>query len=156
MPGQDSPHSLLWSELCPAAAGPAHLSRARFILKLLTHNPRASPRHLLLQPNVHLNEKKSQRIAIFLEGYTHPSFITWYECFHYNYFLIVLSHSLRAGLPGGSVVVNPPARQETWVRSLGREDPLEEEMTTYSSHLVWEISWTEEPGRLPSRGLPRV
>ena len=62
----------------------------------------------------------------------------------------------KTGLPGGSVVVNPPAMQETWVRSLGLEDPLEEEMTTYSSNLVWEISWTEEPGRLQSRGLQRV
>ena len=41
-----------------------------------------------------------------------------------------------------------PAMWDTWVRSLGREDPLEEEMTTYSSTLVWKIPWTEEPGRL--------
>ena len=38
--------------------------------------------------------------------------------------------------------------QETWVRSLGREDPLEKEMATHSSILAWRISWTEEPGRL--------
>ena len=38
--------------------------------------------------------------------------------------------------------------QETQVQSLGREDPLEEEMPTHSSILVWEILWTEEPGRL--------
>ena len=62
----------------------------------------------------------------------------------------------KTGLPRGSVVVSPPAMQEMWVRSLGHEDPLEEEMTTYSSNLVWEISWTEEPGRLQSRGLQRV
>ena len=36
--------------------------------------------------------------------------------------------------------------QETWVRSLGQEDPLEKEMATYSSVLAWEILWTEEPG----------
>ena len=41
-----------------------------------------------------------------------------------------------------------PAMWDTWVRSLGREDPLEEEMTTYSSTPVWKIPWTEEPGRL--------
>ena len=41
-----------------------------------------------------------------------------------------------------------PAMWDTWVRSLGREDPLEEEMTTYSSTLVWKIPRTEEPGRL--------
>ena len=43
------------------------------------------------------------------------------------------------------VVKNPP---EMWVRFLGREDPLEEEMATYSSILAWKIPWTEESGRL--------
>ena len=43
-----------------------------------------------------------------------------------------------------------------WVRSLGREDPLEKEMATYSSILAWEISWTEEPGGLQSKGPQRV
>ena len=52
------------------------------------------------------------------------------------------------GIPGGSVVKNPPARQETRVQSLGWEDPLEKEMVTQSSILAWEILWTEEPGRL--------
>ena len=41
-------------------------------------------------------------------------------------------------------------KQETWVRSLGGEDPLEEEMATHSSILAWEIPWTEEPGGLQS------
>ena len=45
-------------------------------------------------------------------------------------------------------VKNPPAMQEMQVQSLGREDPLEEEMTTHSSMLAWEIPWTEEPGGL--------
>ena len=39
-----------------------------------------------------------------------------------------------------------PGMQETWVRSLGREDPLEKEMATHSNTLVWRISWREEPG----------
>ena len=43
--------------------------------------------------------------------------------------------------------------QETWVPSLGREDPLEEEMATHSSIRAWEIPWTEEPGGLQSMGL---
>ena len=43
--------------------------------------------------------------------------------------------------------------QETWVLSLGQEDPLEEEMATHSSILVWRIPWTEEPGGLQSMGL---
>ena len=46
--------------------------------------------------------------------------------------------------------------QETRVQPLGREDPLEEEMTTYSSILAWEIAWTEEPGGLQSLGSRRV
>ena len=41
-----------------------------------------------------------------------------------------------------------PAVLETWVRSLGQEDPLEKEMATHSSILAWRIPWTEEPGRL--------
>ena len=43
-----------------------------------------------------------------------------------------------------------PAMLETWVRSLGGEDPLEKEMTTHSSILAWEIPWTEKPGGLQS------
>ena len=40
--------------------------------------------------------------------------------------------------------------QETWVQSLGQEDPLEKEMATHSSILAWEIPWREEPDKLPS------
>ena len=46
--------------------------------------------------------------------------------------------------------------QETRIRSLGWEDPLEEGMATHSSVLVWRIQWAEEPGRLQSMGLQRV
>ena len=49
-----------------------------------------------------------------------------------------------------------PPMQETRVRSLGGEDPLEKEMATHSSILAWRISWTEEPGRLLSTGSQRV
>ena len=45
-----------------------------------------------------------------------------------------------------------PAMWETQVLSLGREDPVQKEMTTHSSTLAWEMSWTEEPGRLQSMG----
>ena len=45
-----------------------------------------------------------------------------------------------------------PAMQETWVQSLGQEDPLEKERATHSSTLAWNIPWTEEPGRLHSMG----
>ena len=46
--------------------------------------------------------------------------------------------------------------QETWVQSLGREDPLEKKMATHSSILAWRIPWTEEPGGLQSTGSQRV
>ena len=49
-----------------------------------------------------------------------------------------------------------PARWETQVRSLDREDSLEKEMATYSSTLAWKIPWTEEPGRLQAMGSQRV
>ena len=49
-----------------------------------------------------------------------------------------------------------PGVQETRVRSLGREDPLEKEMATHSSTLAWRIPWTQEPGRLQPMGLQRV
>ena len=49
-----------------------------------------------------------------------------------------------------------PIMWETWVRSLGREDPLEKEMASHSSTLAWKIQWTEEPGELQSTGLQRV
>ena len=68
-------------------------------------------------------------------------------------------HSLetRPGRTGWlRVVKNPPAIQETWVQSLGWEDPLEKEMTTHSSILAWRIPWTEKPGRLQSVGSRRV
>ena len=55
-----------------------------------------------------------------------------------------------------SSVCNLPAIWETWVLSLGREDPLEEEMATHSSILAWKISWTEEPGGVQSMGSQRA
>ena len=60
------------------------------------------------------------------------------------------------GFPGSSTVKNLPAMRETWVQSLGQEDPTEKEMATHSSILAWEIPWTEEPGRLQPMGLQRV
>ena len=63
------------------------------------------------------------------------------------------------GFPGGSTVKNPPAMQEmqeTRVRSLGWEEPLEEGMATHSSILAWRTPWTEESSRLQSIGSHRV
>ena len=57
--------------------------------------------------------------------------------------------------PVTQMVKNLPAVQETWVRSLGLEDPLEKGMATHSSVLPWRIPWTEEPGGLQSVGSQR-
>jgi len=58
---------------------------------------------------------------------------------------------LKASLVA-QMVKNSPAMQETWVRSLSWEDPLEKGMATHSSTLTWRIPWTEEPGGLQSMG----
>ena len=63
------------------------------------------------------------------------------------------------GFPSGSIVENLLAIQETqeaWVESLGREDPLQEEMATHSSILAGKILWTEEPDGLKSIELQKV
>ena len=54
------------------------------------------------------------------------------------------------------MVKNLPPVQETWVQSLGQEDPLEKGKAPHSSILAWRISWTEGPGRLQSLGLQGV
>ena len=94
-------------------------------------------------------------------SFTHGHISNWkfempynktYPCF------MTLSPSTE-GFPGGSVVKNLPAMQETqetWVWSLGREGPLGEDTATHSSILVGKIPWTEEPGRLQSMQSWRV
>ena len=59
--------------------------------------------------------------------------------------------NIRASLVA-QIVKNPPAMQETWVWSLGQEDPLEKGMATHSNILAWRIPWAEEPGGLQSMG----
>ena len=54
------------------------------------------------------------------------------------------------------MVKNPPAMQETQIRFLGWEDPMEKRMSTHISILAWRILWTEEPGGLQSTGSQRV
>ena len=54
------------------------------------------------------------------------------------------------------MVKNLPAKHETWVQSLGQEDPLQKEMATHSSILAWKILWTEEPDGPQSMGLQTV
>jgi len=68
---------------------------------------------------------------------------------HFKYSIIYMSvlTSLLASLVAQRLK-HLPAMQETWVWSLGQEDPLEKAMATHSSTLAWRIPWTEEPGRL--------
>ena len=54
------------------------------------------------------------------------------------------------------IVKNLPAMQETWVPSLGQDDPLEKGMATHSNIFDWRIPWTEEPGGLQSMGSKKV
>ena len=53
------------------------------------------------------------------------------------------------------MVKHLPAIQETWVRSLGWEEPLEKEMATHSSILAWKIPWTEDPGKATAHGVSK-
>ena len=77
----------------------------------------------------------------------------------------IIFHNLDAvtyiflGFPDGSLIKNLPTvqeMQETQIRSLSREDPLEEEMPNHSGILAWRIPWTEKPGELQSMGSGRV
>ena len=60
------------------------------------------------------------------------------------------------GFPGGLVIKNLPAMQETWVWFLDQEDLLDKEMATHAGILAWESPWTEEPGGQQSMGSQRV
>ena len=82
-----------------------------------------------------------------------------YTCVILKYYLVCpmtlydyLTTTKKYDFPVAQMVKNLPATQETWVRSLGRDDPLEKEMATHSSVLAWRIPWTEESGRLQSIG----
>ena len=74
----------------------------------------------------------------------------------YNTFYSCVGVHMIAGFWGGSVVKDPPAKQETWVWSLSQQDPLKKEMATHFSILAWEIPGTEKPGRLQSMGYQEL
>ena len=93
---------------------------------------------------------------------THLMTITFSFLFCFLIFLFYLmiiiwgfSGDLRTSLVA-QMIKRLPTTQETWIRSLGRKDPLEKEMAIHSSTLAWRIPWTEEHGRLQSMGLQRV
>ena len=82
-------------------------------------------------------------------------FILLLSCFSSYLFWVLFLFYFLASLVAQRVK-RLPAMQETWVRSLGQEDPLGKEMATHSSTLAWKIPWTEKPGRLRSMGSQRV
>ena len=73
-----------------------------------------------------------------------------------TYVYLQLIHLVVWASLAAQAVKHLPAIQETWVRSLGREDPLEKEMAIHSSILAWRIPWTEEPTGLHSMGSQRA
>ena len=103
--------------------------------------------------------------ALFHSGLSASEFPIHYPHTHFHIYHIVFTSALscllfKLALAGASVmaqrVQNLPAvqeTQETWIQSLGQEDPLEEEMATRSSILARKIPWTEQPGGLQSMGL---
>ena len=84
-----------------------------------------------------------------------PLSLSFFFCLNPEFAFATLLLVLFSGLgtPGGSVLKNTPVQesQQMQVRSLGQENPLEEEMATHSSILAWKIPWTEETGGLQSR-----
>ena len=76
------------------------------------------------------------------------SFYVWFSVYIFLIYIIYISYIFILGFPGGSAVKKLPAMQEaqeTWVRSLGQEDPLEEGMSTHSSIIAWRIPWAGSP-----------
>ena len=79
-----------------------------------------------------------------------------FSLFTYFFFVMAFLFSICLTSWVAQMVKNLLAMQETWVQSLGQEDPLEEGMATHSSILAWRSPWTEEPGGLQSKGSHRV
>ena len=76
------------------------------------------------------------------------------KCVCLPYIFVRILHQKASLVP--QTIKSLLAMQETWVQSLGQEDPLEKETVTLSSHLAWRIPWTEEPGRLQSTGSQSI
>ena len=110
---------------------------------------------------IYIKEKRKKNIfSLWLEllGFTLTTFIYKCSSFNYSYHVHYIANayiSYRASLLAQRIK-RLPAMQETWVRSLGWEDPLEKEMATHSNILAWRIPWTEEPDGLQSMGSQRV
>ena len=102
------------------------------------------------------------------ERHDTPDWVNWWQLrdpfcpvgFHHSNLVLVILYDFNLGNCTVSLVAQEvkclSTMQETWVWSLGREDPLEKEMAIYSSTIAWKIPWTEELGRLQSMGSQRV
>ena len=114
---------------------------------IYTHTHTHTHTHIYIYSDIELNLFASILFKTHLCLHMHKYMYIWLL----DYIFCYIRSSLVVQL-----VKNPPAMQETWVRSLGWEGPLEEGMTTHSSILAWRIPWTEEPGGLQSMGSHRV
>ena len=90
-----------------------------------------------------------------------PSFAIWKVICISTWFFLATNFFIGAWLLWAPLMVSQRIKslaltQETWVRSLGRENPLEKGMVTHSNILAWRILWTEEPGRRQSTGSQRI
>ena len=126
-------------------------------------------KHSLPGSSVHgiLQARILEWVAVpFSRGSSQPSYQTQVSGIVGRFFTVwATSEAFLMGFPCGlppwvslvaQTVKNLPAMKETWVKTLGQEDPLEKRMATHSSILFWRIPWTEEPGGLQSMGSQRV
>ena len=100
-------------------------------------------------PNCMLNFFNCTRISVYCQHKMRADILIWFLISEESIQFLITEYdvSYTASLVA-QMVKHLPAMQETQVRSLGREDPLEKEMATYSCNLAWKIPWMEEPGRL--------
>ena len=96
--------------------------------------------------------KETSLIFIF-EVYVLIGILSLYTHTHTHSHTYIHIHTYIWASLVAQMIKNLPTKQETWVRSLSQEDPLEKGMATHSNILAWRIPWTEEPGRLWSMGL---
>ena len=108
-----------------------------------------------------LHLKGNQKLKMCVSHMWSPSVPTYHFCHSYDKSInhicsdLFLLHIIRTGFCSAQMVKHLPTVRETWVQSLGQEDHLEKEMTTYSSILAWKIPRMVKLGRLQSMGLQR-